>query len=605
MPAASARSHELEVDVVVAGSGAGGMTAALAANAFGLDTIILEKSAQFGGSTAMSGGGAWVPNAPQLQRLGQVDDPAEIAEYLFAIAGDRVSKERLQRYVDAAPKMMAFLEEQSEHLDDAFFWIRGYSDYFPDKGGNPDGRGLWAKPLDRRTLRGHQGELRGGGKKGRIPGVPKGVWLTSKDLHTINQIRWGVGGLKPYQTFLTLASRFLRYWILQERIVSNGAALSSRLWLALNEAGVPLRLSTALTSLVVDADGAVTGVDALTQDGETLRITARRGVVLATGGFAYNPAMRKRYQPEVGAGWGRGSTDDTGDGILVGQEIGAATDLMEDAWWYPVLAPTDGPMSGSGGGIAERQYPGQFIVNSEGKRFVNEAAPYTAFGHAQLSGHKTGVSHIPAWMIFDDRAWKRNIISAHLPGLPMPRSWRNHVKEAVTLEDLAHQIGVPADALIETAARFNEFARRGVDDDFDRGSSPYDNYYGDRSYPNPNLAEVNKAPFKAIRIFPGDLGTKGGLLTDEDARVLREDGTAIRGLYACGNASAAVMGNSYAGPGATIGPAMTFGYVAAVSMAAEGGLPTDGFETSSPSGTVDRTDVAAPNPAPVTSPKPD
>jgi len=276
--------------------------------------------------------------------------------------------------------------------------------------------------------------------------------------------------------------------------------------------------------------------------------------------------MRKRYQPIVGEGWTRGSIDSQGDGQRAGEDVGAALDLMDDAWWLPsFLMP-----GGLTGGIAERQYPGQFIVNGAGKRFVNEATPYSAFGRTQIAGQASGVSHIPAWLIFDQRAFRRNVICGHFPWRPLPANWLGSglVKRAETLDALAGQIGVPPDALRETQERFNGFARDGNDQDFHRGDSVYDHYYGDPSQgKNPNLTEVSKPPFYAIQVVPGDLGTKGGLLTDADARVLRPDGEAIPGLYACGNASSSVMGNSYAGPGATIGPAMVFGWVAAHHIA--------------------------------------
>jgi 3-oxosteroid 1-dehydrogenase len=549
------------------GTGAGGMVAALAAKAAGLETLVIEKAAVFGGTTALSGGGVWVPNAPQLLRLGQTDDPQRVLDYLLAIAGERVPEPRLARYVEAGPKMMAFLERHSEWLNDAFLWTPGYADYHPAKGGSATGRGLWAKPIDRRKLGADEPYLRVT-KRSRLENLPKGMWLTSVDLHNINRIRWRVG-FRPYLTLFKLGWRTIRARVLRERIAANGQALAIRLWLAGRDAGVPVALETPMKRLLTDADGAVIGVEA-ERDGKPYRVRARGGVVVATGGFEHNEEMRRRYQPIVGKGWSRASPDSQGDGQRAGQEIGAALDFMDDAWWMPVfLMP-----GGLTGGVAERQYPGQFIVNGAGRRFVNEASPYTDFGHKQLEGQATGVSHIPAWMIFDDRAFKRNIICGHFPGRPMPADWVGSglVKQGDSIEALAAEIGVPADALRETQERFNGFARQGKDEDFHRGESPYDNYYGDPSQPkNPNLAEVATAPFYAIQVYPGDLGTKGGILADDDARALREDGSVIPGLYACGNASAAVMGTSYAGPGATIGSSMIFGWVAANHIAAAQG----------------------------------
>jgi 3-oxosteroid 1-dehydrogenase len=563
-----------EVDVLVAGSGGGGMTAAITAKALGLDTVLIEKAEVFGGTTAISGGGVWVPNGPELQRRGEHDDPATVLAYLVAIVGDKVDHRRLERYVEAAPAMLQFLADQSMYMRDAFFWTPGYSDNYPDKGGNTRGRGLWAKPIDQRLLGVDETSLRGWNRPS-IPGLPRGMWMTSVDLYNIDRIRWRVGGIAPYGTLAKLVWRLARARILGERMAPNGVALAVRLRLAMHDANVPLWLSSPMGALIVD-DGRVVGVE-LEREGKPLRVKVRKGVIIATGGFESNPALRQRYQPTIGAGWTRAIPDNTGDGILAGEAAGAAVDLMDEAWWSPTIFLSGGRV----GSVTERQYPGQFIVNQAGQRFANEAAPYTDFGAAQIAGQKTGVGHIPAWMVIDRRAWKRNVICGHFPGWPMPKNWleSGQVKKASTLAGLAEQIGVPSDALSATAERFNAFARQGRDEDFGRGSSAYDNYYGDPTYANPNLAEVTKPPFLAFQIFPGDLGTKGGLVTDHYARVLREEGTVINGLYACGNASAAVMGKSYAGPGATIGPAMTFGWVAAQHLA---GRFSDGPSVAGP-----------------------
>jgi 3-oxosteroid 1-dehydrogenase len=556
-------SHE--VDVVVVGAGAGGLVAALTAAARGLDTLVVERSSFFGGTSAMSGGSVWVPNAPEIVRQGGHDDPAAVLNYLRAIAGDRVSDARLRRYVEAAPAMMAELEGMSSHLRAGFFWAKGYPDYHPDQGGSADGRGLQAKPIDQRALGSDEKRLRGG--MTRIKGLPRGMWLTGVDLHSINRIRWGTG-LGPYKTLARLLWRTVRARLLGERIAPNGSALMSRLWLAAREAQIPTWFDMPMQRLVTDESGRVCGIVA-ERDGEAVTIKARCGVILACGGFGANADLRRKYQPTVGDGWSLASVDDLGDGQLAGEAVGAALEMMEEAWWYPVAL-----LPGSlGRTTAERQYPGQYIVNGAGRRFVNEACPYTDFGRAQIEGHHTGTSHIPAWMIIDGRAWRRNIIFAHFPGRPAPKDWvvSGHVKKADTLEALAIEMGVPPDALAETGDRFNRFARAGRDDDFHRGETVYENYYADPTQPNPNLAEVSEPPFYAFQIYPGDIGTNGGLATDEHARVVNGDGAPIRGLFACGNVTASVMGTSYAGLGATIGAAMTFGWVAATAAATPDG----------------------------------
>jgi 3-oxosteroid 1-dehydrogenase len=320
-----------------------------------------------------------------------------------------------------------------------------------------------------------------------------------------------------------------------------------------------------MTGLLVE-DGKVTGLTATRAD-EPITIRARRGVLIATGGFERNAAMRAEYQRQpIGIEWTVGSPGNTGDGIIAGQQAGAGLDLMDDAWWGPSIPLTGGPYFC----LAERSLPGSILVNAAGHRFVNEAAPYVDAVHAMYDRHTEDKQHIPAWLITDQR-YRNNYLFAGLPPRKsLPRRWfaAGVVFRAATLPELADQIGVSADGLAETVARFNGFARVGKDEDFARGDSAYDRYYGDpRCRPNPNLAPLDVPPFYAIKIVPGDLGTKGGLRTDERARVLRRDGTPIPGLYAAGNASAAVMGHSYAGAGATIGPAMTFGYIAALDMA--------------------------------------
>ena len=286
-------------------------------------------------------------------------------------------------------------------------------------------------------------------------------------------------------------------------------------------------------------------------------------MLIATGGFERNEEMRRRYQrAPIGTEWTTGATGNTGDGIVAGQELGAATGLMDDAWWGPSIPLPGGPYFC----LAERSLPGCVLVNGAGQRFVNESAPYVDAVHAMYEGNSQENPHIPAWLVFDQRYRDRYVFAGRPPGRPFPRRWyaAGAVFQAPDLAGLADAIGVDPAALAKTVARFNDFARTGHDEEFSRGASAYDRYYGDpRCRPNPNLAPLAKAPFYAARIVPGDLGTKGGLRTDARARVLREDGSVIDGLYAAGNASAAVMGHSYAGAGATIGPAMTFGYIAA------------------------------------------
>jgi 3-oxosteroid 1-dehydrogenase len=557
------------VDVLIVGSGGGGMTAALTASASGLDALVVEKSSYFGGSTALSGGGIWVPGAPAQVREGYAPSPEGVVEYLRQITGGLVSEARIRQYVEAAPKMLGFLEGLSGWFE--FVWKPGYADYYPElPGGSKLGSTINVPPIDLRKLGADEQKL-----LKPLALAPRGIWLGPKELRSFYRIRqaWAGKGV-----LLKLISRMVRARVFGERIAAIGQSLAARLRLAMSERGIPVWLDSPMVELLTDADGSVTGV-LVERDGRKQRIAARRGVILASGGFDHDLAWRKEQLPVVDQDWSFGNPVAMGDGIRAGQRVGAATELLDEAWWFPAIQWPDGRMQFM---LNERMMPAQFIVNGDGKRFINEAAPYMDFGHAMIDGQKSGVTHIPCWLVTDHRSWNRYVIGGHLPipkipgapvptGRKVPPAWLESgvVKAATNWDELATKIGVPADQLRQTATRFNELARKGHDDDFNRGDSVYDNYYGDPTLPNPNLYPLGDPPYYAFRIVLGDLGTSGGLRTDEYARVLRPDDTVVPGLYAVGNTAAPVMGRSYAGAGATIGPAMTFGYVAAKHVAAQ------------------------------------
>ncbi len=558
------------VDVLVVGSGGGGMTAALTADAAGLQTLVVEKSPYFGGSTALSGGGIWVPGAPAQRRAGYRPDPDGVVEYLRQITEGLVSEARLRQYVDSSPRMLEFLEGLSSWLE--FVWKPGYADYYPElPGGSEQGSTINVPAIDLRKLGADEQTL-----LQPLALAPRGIWLGPKELRTFYRIRqsWAGKGV-----LLKLISRMVRARVFGERMAAIGQSLAARLRLAMKERDIPLWLDSPMVELLTDADGTVTGAS-VHRDGKDQRIGARHGVILATGGFDHDLAWRKEHQPvlgQEGQDWSFGNPASMGDGIRAGQKLGAATALLDEAWWFPAIQWPDGRMQFM---LNERMMPAQFIVNGAGKRFINEAAPYMDFGHAMIEGQKSGVTHIPCWLITDHRSFNRYVVGGHLPipkipgapvptGRKVPAAWLESgvVKAASNWDELAVKIDVPPAQLRDTAVRFNALARKGHDDDFNRGDSVYDNYYGDPTLPNPNLCPLGDPPYYAFRIVLGDLGTSGGLLTDECARVLRPDGSVVPGLYAVGNVSAAVMGRSYAGAGATIGPAMTFGFVAAKHVA--------------------------------------
>lgn len=542
------QSWDAEYDLVVVGSGGGGMVAALTAADAGLSVLIVEKGSKFGGSTSMSGGGIWIPNNPTLRAKGHDDSRESIRRYLDLLTEGKVPAARLDAYVDNGPAAMELVGKSKWAK---FFWTKGYADYHPElEGGRPLGRSIEAKPFDTRKLGEDEKFQRPNNMKG-----PLGLWITAKDYHDLAMVKRTWGGRRAS---LVAAWRVASNMVLRRHMATGGRALAARLRMALKDANVPLWVRTAMTDVVTDENGVVTGIVATERDGKTHRLRARHGVLLATGGFDHNLEMRKKHLPEGGQdNFAMGARELTGDGITLGEKLGAAVDFMDDAWWMPAVRHPAGAVIPL---VSERAIPRHVIVDKSGKRFTNEASPYVNFVHDQLEG-----GHVPAWFVMDATTRSRYPFAQILPGAPIHKKFfeAGIAYKADTLEGLAEQIGVPADALAETVRKFNGYARDGKDPEFGRGESAHDRYYGDPTLPNPNLDVIETAPYFAFRLEVGDLGTKGGLVCDENSRVLRADGSVIEGLYATGNTSASVMGNDYAGPGATIGPSMVFGYIAA------------------------------------------
>jgi len=358
-----------------------------------------------------------------------------------------------------------------------------------------------------------------------------------------------------------------------DRRAALGTALIASLRRSLQDREVPVWLKTEFRELVLEG-GRVCGARVV-REGREMEVRARRGVIFASGGFEQNQALRERYLPQpTKAAWSATPPgNNMGAALEAGIAAGAATALLDKAWWAPTIrVPKEEKPRGV---FAERAFPGAIVVNGQGRRFVNEAAPYLEFVDAMYQDQqRSGAQSIPAWVIFDASFRFNYAMGPLMPAQIMPDSrlkkeWLGTVYwKAPTLAELAAQIGVDAQGLEETARKMNEYARTGLDAVFARGGNVFDRYYGDTNVkPNPCLAPIQKGPFYAMRLDAGDIGTKGGLLTNEHAQVVREDGTPIPGLYAIGNCSAAVMGTGYPGAGATLGPAMTFGYIAANHIA--------------------------------------
>ena len=542
-------------DVVVVGSGAAGLTAGLTAKLQGMKSLVIEKTDRYGGASAISGGALWIPNNHIIKGAG-VPDTHELArQYLDSTIGDRVPEELKEAYITRGPEMLRFLYNKTKHM--RFQYAKGYSDYYPEKpGGLSQGRSIEPLIFDLTKM----GSLANSMRRATLSTI--GFTMNSYEFHKVNMI---TRTLKGKTTALKLGARLVKSKVTKSDPVALGEALIARLRLSLAEANGELWLSTAFKDFIM-GKGRVIGI-IVERDGQELKIEAKKGVVLSSGGFSHNQTLREKYLPSpTNAAWTSSPEGQTGDILEPGVKIGATLDLMDKVWGAPsVIDPQGHPFFL----VADRGVPNMIVVDSAGQRFVNEAAPYHEFVDTMYKHQEVTQQAVPSWILIDASAKSRYIFTGLFPGQAFPKSWFEHgvAKSAETIEELAKQMEVPAENLVATVNRFNDFARNGHDDDFYRGDSAYDNYYGDPTLPNPNLAEIKKAPFYALRLYPGDIGTKGGLVVDEYARVIKENGEPIEGLYASGNCSASIMGETYPGPGATIGPGMTLSFVATAHMA--------------------------------------
>jgi 3-oxosteroid 1-dehydrogenase len=476
------------------------------------------------------------------------EDALTYLEGIVEDAGPATSPERTVAYLRTGPDLVRFLSRLG------FRWARAesYPDYYPDLPGGRVGRSIEGAVFDGRQLGPLLATLR---RRADVPPLA----LQTRDFAPVTlALRTPAGAARMVEVLARTAR-----WRLQRRVpLSAGLSLVGQLMTIAVRAGAGIWLDSPLRQLVVE-EGCVTGV-VIEREGQAVTIRASRGVLLAAGGFARDAGFRRAYQP-TGGEWSSAGRADTGDAIKAGMAAGAATALMDEAWWGPsFLTPGGGRMFS----VWERSMPGAIIVDQAGERFVNESASYVDVGRALLERDRT-VPAVPSWLVLDARHRRRYPFGAFPPGrTPRGLVESGFFLRAGSLGELAGKMGVDPTALLRTVTRFNGFTGSGVDADFGRGGNVYDRYYGDpRVRPNPNLGSIDHPPFWAVRVYPGDLGTKGGLLTDEHGRVLREDGAPIRGLYAAGNTTATVMGRTYPGPGGTIGPAMVFAHLAARRMA--------------------------------------
>lgn len=538
-------------DVVIVGTGAAAFSAAITAGDAGLNVVMLESSTRWGGNSAMSRGGLWLPNNPLMQRARAADSGVEALEYLGETVGDAgpgASLARKEAFINGVGSFVNL----AESLGMQFARAAQYPDYYPEKPGGKVGRAIEHVPFDVKRI-GEWWESSRGSDGVPAPVMTDDFWLLQR--------AWSTPG--GFLRGAKVAFRVLGKAAKREKSVGMGAALMASFMDVALRQGAQVWLNAPAEELVVDGDRVV-GVRTKRGDREVL-VKAERGVVLAGGGFDHNPEWRQRYQGVDGTA-SSGAESNLGGAIAIGEAVGADIDLMDDAWWGGSVPPAT-PGGRASFIVSERSMPHCIIVDAAGNRFANESESYVDLGHHMLDHRRK----VPGkfWMIADARHSRKYLRSYAMdPKGVRAMAEAGILHKTATLGELAGRLGMDYAQLQQTVEAFNGFCRTGMDHDFGRGQSVYDRYYGDPLVrPNPNLGTLEKGPFTAIEIVPGDLGTKGGLVTDEHARVLREDGSAIEGLYCAGNNSASVMGRTYPGPGATLGPATVFGHLAARHIA--------------------------------------
>jgi len=554
-------------DVVVVGSGNGGMTAALCSYEMGTkDVLVVEKSNLYGGTSSISGGGVWIPGNRYAKAAGAEDSAEKAKTYLRQlITEEEVPEYQLDAYLENGPKMVDFLHNRTRVR---YVTLEHYPDYYT----NLDGSMAGHRSMEPETFNADQlGE----------------EWRNLRRTHPMMHLGGRIGftqveaallvGQQPgwWKTALKLVVDYVLDlpWRVKDKFhrrLATGCAGVARLRASMLDRDIPLWLNTAMTE-VVEQDGKVVGIEVL-RNGKPVRIQARKAVVLAAGGFEHNQEMREQYLPKpTDHRWSAGTQDNTGDAIREGIRLGAKMHRLNEAWWCNTISVPGEEIPRLS--IMEKSYPGSIMVNPAGERFSNESQNYMAFQQETFAKHTEENPCNPTWQIFDANFRATYFVgplynSKFMPDWALPKRYEEEgfFAKSDTIAGLAAKIHVDAAGLQNSVSKMNEYARTGEDLDCQRGDSAYDRYYGDpRVTPNPCLAPIDTPPYYAIKVDPGDFGTQGGMLINAHAQVMHEQGHVIEGLYAIGNCSAPTL-PCYPGPGATLGPAMTFAYQAAKSI---------------------------------------
>ena len=548
-------AFDKQVDLLVVGSGAGALVAALRAARAGADVLVIEKGALWGGTSATSGGGIWIPGSRLAAQAGHPDDLDQAFGYIRALTAENVANEQIHAFVDNGHRMLAWIEREA----DIAYAALPYPDYYPEVAGSREGfrthllpGSFDARRMSRAAFDTMQRASPASSLWGRIN------WVLAETQIAL---------FRPKGWWKTIGKAFAGYWLdlpqrfrsPRDRRLTLGTALLGLLRNALDKTGTPLWLNSPFVSLI-EENGRIRGA-VVRHEGRELRIGARKGVILAAGGFERNAELRAAHLRTAHDPLVSGSQiNNRGDALIAARAVGAAVRNMDSAWWAPIFRIPGEERSRLS--TFERALPFSLIVDQTGRRYANEALSYHRFGELMQQ-----LATDPSWMIFDSRYRARYPVGPVIPDIPdafLSKGARKVLVKARSIAALAAGMKVDPATLVKTIDRFNVMARQGEDEDFGRGRSAYDKLYGDpRVGPNPSLGAVEKAPFYAIPVHLGDIGTNGGLVTDGRGRVLRDDGSTIGGLYAVGNLAASVMGYSYPGAGSTLGPAMTFGFLAA------------------------------------------